>query len=350
MADTRTETDTDSGAVREQGELALSHVRPYCVDGERLTLVRLHQLSGGWSRRSFVLTAAGEAGEREFVVRVRPPGSLLDTDIEVEYRTYALLADEPVPVPAVYGFEPSTDNAFDGAFFVMDRLPGEAPVAWQSGDRAGLEQNWAASGSLGRDLVEILAAIHSVPAERCGSVLATRGFAEVVEHWRGIYAANRLVRDPIVEQAFEWVADRPPPEPQVGLVHGDYRIGNCLVADERIAGVIDWELAHVGDVRFDLGYLSLEYNSGKFLRPRSPLISAVADREWFYAEYERLTGRPLDREVVRTFAVLGALMLISILLTGMASYQRGDNPDIRMAWNRFAVPGLRQDIATLMQW
>ncbi len=283
-------------------------------------------------------------------MRVRPKGSLLDTDIEVEYRTYALLADEPVPVPRVYGFETSPDNAFDGPFFVMDRIPGEAPIAWQSGDRARLEENWAAGGSIGRDLVEVLAAIHAVPATRGAGVLVERGFADAVGYWRAVYEENRLVRDPIVEQAFEWVADREPPDPHVGLVHGDYRIGNCLVADGRIAGVIDWELAYLGDVRFDLGYVSLAYHAGKFLRPRSPLVSAVAEREWFFAEYERLTGRPVDREVVRTFAVLGALMLVAILLTGMRSYHRGETADIRMAWNRFAVPGLRQDIAALMDW
>jgi aminoglycoside phosphotransferase (APT) family kinase protein len=146
------------------------------------------------------------------------------------------------------------------------------------------------------------------------------------------------------------VADREPDAVEPGMVHGDYRIGNTMVHGEHIAAVVDWELSYVGDRRFDLGYATLDYHAGKFVAPGSELLCAVADREWFFAEYEQRTGSTVDREVVRTYSALGALVLIAILHTGIRMYAEGETSDVRMAWNRYAIPGLRQDLVRLMGW
>ncbi|HEY0448373.1 phosphotransferase family protein [Actinophytocola sp.] len=310
-------------------------------DGWQLT-----QLAGGWSRHTYRLSSA----DRSYVVRVKPPGSLLDTDLVTEYRTYVELRNAKVPVPAAYGVDASEDNSFGGPFFVMDWVRGEAPVVWRGRDRAALEANWRDSRGLGTDLVETLAAIHGAPAAAFDFLGPPRPFADVVGHWRETYERQRLLRDPVVEEAFAWVLSREPDPAEPGLVHGDYRIGNTMVHDERIAAVVDWELSYVGDRRFDLGYAALDYHAGKFVAPGSPLLCAVADREWFLAEYERLTGTTVDREVVRTYSALGALVLIAILLTGIRMYADGATTDVRMAWNRYAVPGLRQDLVRLMGW
>jgi hypothetical protein len=50
------------------------------------------------------------------------------------------------------------------------------------------------------------------------------------------------------------------------------------------------------------------------------------------------------------YAALGALMLFSIMGTGLALYARGESSDIRSAWSRFVFPGLRADLAQLMGW
>jgi aminoglycoside phosphotransferase (APT) family kinase protein len=305
----------------------------------------LSQLAGGWSRHTYLL----RGGPGAYVIRVKPPGSLLDTDLLREYRTYVELGNAKVPVPTVYGAN-TDDNPFGGPFFVMDWVAGEAPVAWRTKDRAALEANWHGSRSLGTDLVETLVAIHRAPVASFGVLGAPRPFADVVGDWADTYRRQTLVRDPVVEEAFAWVAAREPDPVPPALVHGDYRIGNTMVHDERIAAVVDWELAYVGDPRFDLGYVSLEYFAGKFVGPGSDLLCAVCDRDWFFAAYERLTGTVVDREVVRTYAALGALALTAILHTGLRMYADGRTTDVRMAWNRYAIPGLRQDLVRLMGW
>ena len=61
-------------------------------------------------------------------------------------------------------------------------------------------------------------------------------------------------------------------------------------------------------------------------------------------------GQPVDREVVRTFEMLGIVMLLATQLTAVWMYRNGHTTDMRMAWSRFSFPGLRQDMTRLMEW
>ncbi|MCW2993094.1 MAG: phosphotransferase family protein [Conexibacter sp.] len=311
---------------------------------ERVT--SLTQLAGGWSRHSYAV----QTTDRRLVVRVKPQGGLLDTDLGSEYRLYLDLAQSAISIPAVHGIDESDDTAFGGPFFVMDYVEGEAMNAFRGRDREALRRDWDGERGVASDMVAHLARIHDLQLVRSADDLPRLDFLAVVDRWQEVHERTRGIRDPVVEEGFAWLRARVPADEQVGLVHGDYRIGNVLVADGRVRAVLDWELAYVGDVRFDLGYFALDYTAGRHLQPVTDLIGAVADRSWFLAEYERHAGRPVDLEVVRTFSVLGIMMLLGTVYTGISRYIAGSTDDIRMAWNRFALPGLRLELATLMQW
>jgi aminoglycoside phosphotransferase (APT) family kinase protein len=312
----------------------------------------LEQLEGGWSRHSYAARVDhgdGE-GERAYILRARPAGSLLDTDLGEEFRTYALLVDAPLPTPGVHGFEPSEDTPFTGPFFVMDRLDGHAINVWRRRDRDELVTDWEGPRGVATDLVDNLVAIHAIDPVAASAAVTPRTFHETVDSWDGIYHEMALVADPVVEEAYAWIREREPDPVPPALVHGDYRIGNCLIDGGHVTGILDWELSSVGDPRFDLGYMALDYQAGKFTTPGSTLLNATADRAWFHERYARRSGRPVDPEVVRTYTVLGALMLFAIMTTGISVYAKGETTDVRMAWGRFVLPGLRQDLARLMDW
>ena len=336
---------------RERAAAALALLAEAGVLSPAAEATSLVQLEGGWSRQAYVLGVrdgdGNEGEEREFVVRVKPPGPLLDTDLRQEYETTRLLTAHGVAAPVAHAFE-AGENPFGGPYYVMDRAPGSAPNVWRARDRAELEANWEAGGSLAEDLVAGLVAIHAIPAGPVAEVLPRRDFEDAVSHWETVQGEMALLRDPVVEDAYAWLRGRQPDPVEPTLVHGDYRIGNCLNEDGRITAILDWELSYLGDPRYDLGYISLEYEAGKFTKPGSELLSSVADREWFMAEYERRSGRPVDPEVVRTYSVLADLMLIAILTTGIRMYVDGRSEDVRMAWTRFAIPGLRQELTALM--
>jgi aminoglycoside phosphotransferase (APT) family kinase protein len=234
---------------------------------------------------------------------------------------------------------------------VMEYVPGRAANAFRRRDREWLESDWRGARGIATDMVENLARLHGLPVALLPpGTVPELGFLDVVARWQQVYEEKRLVRDPVTEEAFDWLHSRVPVEEQRGIVHGDYRIGNALVENGRLSAILDWELAYVGDVRFDLGYLALERLAGKHLRPVTPLLNAFADADWFFDEYARLTGRPVDREVVRTFSVLGIMMLLSTHYMGLWMYANGRSADFRLAWNRFGAIGLRQDLTTLMEW
>jgi hypothetical protein len=106
----------------------------------------------------------------------------------------------------------------------------------------------------------------------------------------------------------------------------------------------------MGDVRFDLGYIATDYMGGKHLRRKTHLLGAVAEREWFFDEYEQASGEALDRDAVRAFSVLGLASLMSMTYTGVGRYMDGSSSDFRRAWARYGLPGMRQELAALMEW
>lgn len=345
-------SDDDAAVDAAKADAMLATMRAAGSAGERDRVTYLEQLEGGWSRHSYAARVhhAEEGVTRDYIVRARPRASTLDTDLGREFRTFALLVDEPVPTPGVHGCQEAVDTPFDGAFFVMDRMQGHAPNVWRGRDRAALTEDWEGARGIATDMVTYLAAIHAIDARRAAEAAVVRSFTETVDHWQGVYEEHKLVNDPVVDESYAWVRSRPPEPVAPCLVHGDYRIGNTLTRDGRVSAILDWELSSVGDPRFDLGYMSLDYHAGKFTSPGSPLLGAFADRDWFHHRYAQLTGRPVDTEAVATFAAIGALMLFAIMTTGLRVYQRGETSDIRMAWTRFVLPGVRQDLAGLMGW
>jgi aminoglycoside phosphotransferase (APT) family kinase protein len=340
------------GIDAAKASAALELIQASGSAGDRAEVVALTQLEGGWSRHTYALTVSDPDSSEpaEYIARVRPADSVLDTDLGQEFQIYELIGDEPLPSPGVHGYQPAEDTPFGGPFFVMDRLPGETVNVWRQPDRRDLAENWEGSRSLAEDFVDHLAAIHAVRPEKMAGAAVARDFRQTVGRWRGIYEEVRLVSDPVVEEAYAWVLDNEPPAVEPRLVHGDYRIGNCLVDGGRISGILDWELSTLGDHRFDLGYMSLDYSAGRFVSRGSPLLGAVADRDWFEARYAATTGETVDRSVVNVFAALGALMLFSIMGTGLRLYADGESSDIRAAWSRYVFPGLRADLASLMAW
>jgi aminoglycoside phosphotransferase (APT) family kinase protein len=308
------------------------------------------QLQGGWSRHSYVLTVRSGGELREYVIRVRPEGALLDTSLRQEFLTYRLLGRHGVRAPAVYTLEEGVGNPFGGPFFTMEKVGGKSPNVWRAEERESLEANWSQNRSLGEDLVQSLAAIHAIPESEVAEILPRRDLAAALAHWRGVQDEMALVSDPVIAEAYRWLGEQEVGDFEPALVHGDYRLGNCMIEGGRVVAILDWELAYFGDPRFDLGYVSLDYHAGKFTRPGSRLLNAVAERKWFMRRYGELSGKEIDPEVVRVYSVLGALILLAILTTAVRMYADGQTTDVRMVWSRFAIPGLRQDITRLLHW
>ena len=219
--------------------------------------LRVRRYEGGQSNPTFLV----ESATRRVVLRKKPPGTLLPTahQVEREYRILAALTGSGVPVPEVFALcedESVIGTAFyvmahvDGKVFTDPRLPGLEP-----GARRGLYLSAVAG----------LAAVHGVDVEAAGlgRLGPPAGYLErQIRRWTRQYEASRTHDVEAMNALVRWLPEHLPPSPRTVLVHGDYRIGNLVFAGDRnrLAGVLDWELATLGDPFSDLAYLCMGYH------------------------------------------------------------------------------------------
>lgn len=310
----------------------------------------------GWSRDTASVTVSwsDEDGdhERRVVVRAESdeqvngnehdPGN----DIETEYRTMAAVDNSSVPVPETLGWV-GDRSVIGGKSFVVDHCPGDAPIVWNEDDRADLYELWDGDSYLPREFVEALAGIHAHGPADVPELERHDNYAEwELERWERTYRDVTSTPEPAVEEAFRWYHENTPSVPEQTLVHGDYRIGNVLVENERISAVLDWELAKIGDPLYDLGYASLPYFSGKLLEPieRPDLACSLLEREWFYDTYEEVTGRTVAMERLRYWRSFSAFVMLTTSLVGVNRFREGTTSDLRNAWFQYTVPGLIDDM------
>jgi aminoglycoside phosphotransferase (APT) family kinase protein len=319
----------------------------------------------GWSRDTVSFTASysenGEEVTQRLVLRAENelqheaddeviPGN----DIETEYETLAAAQDAPVPVPRVHWFD-GDGGPFGRGLFIMDHLDGEPPVTWDPRDRQELYDAWdSPERSLPNQFVDAAAGVHSIDGAAIPGiedVPAEEVVSREIDRWEGFYHDAELKREPAIEEALRWFRANEPTVPETTLIHGDFRIGNALIEDDQLTGILDWELARVGDPLFDLGYASTRYFAGKLIEPieRPELACSLFEREWFYEEYERRTGRTVDRERVRYWQAFSAFVMLTICCWGASQYDSGASDDVRDAWFQYPVPGLIEDILTIVE-
>ena len=156
------------------------------------------------------------------------------------------------------------DLAVNGApFYVMGfvdgtRHPGPcdgrgAAHAGAPGERAGVS------------LVETLAAIHAVDVDAVGlgDLGRKEGYlARQLKRWYGQWNAQKTRELPAVDRVHDVLVERIPEQRGASVVHGDYRLDNCMVDDDgNVIAVLDWEICTLGDPLADVGLL-LVYHTG----------------------------------------------------------------------------------------
>jgi len=221
------------------------------VTGARPPL-RWTLIAGGHSN----LTYGGvDSDGNRYVLRRPPLGEVLASahDMAREYRIVHALATSGVPVAGVYGLcEDVTVN--DAPFFVMDFVEGEVLHDATVASRV----DPAHRASLGHQVAAVLGALHQIDPVAVG--LGNLGRHEQylerqIKRWRTQWEHSRTEEVPAMEETARRLLKNLPVQQRVSIVHGDYRLGNMIVADGRIRAVLDWELCTLGDPLADLGYL-----------------------------------------------------------------------------------------------
>jgi aminoglycoside phosphotransferase (APT) family kinase protein len=286
-------------------------------------------IGDGHSNLSFLL----RRGEDRFVLRRPPRGDLAPSANAVlrEAMVLAKLADTKVPVPAVLAT--CDERAVIGApFFVMEFVDGvainEAPPA-ELGEPAAAER-------VAGEMVDALVDLHATDLEASGLAAFGRpsGYLErQLERFGALLEHNATRPLPDLEAVAEWLAANRPESAETTFVHGDYRLGNLMfsAAPTRLAAVLDWEMATVGDPLADLGYTTAMWaEPGDEENPMLALSRATRlfpfpGRDWIVDRYVAATGR--SAAALPWYQVL-ALWKAAIFLEGSyGRFQEGKSTD-----------------------
>lgn len=257
------------------------------------------RIGDGHSNLTFLATD----GTQQVVVRRPPPPPIPPGahDMLREARLVGALAGTDVPVARVLAVA-SAGEVLDVPFYVMNHVAG--PVVT---DRTPAPLDTApARRQVGESLVDTLAALHAVDWRSLSLADVGRPEGFNARHFRrmaGLVADADGNPPPEFAEVHAWLAAHVPPESGASIVHNDYRLGNVVLAPSlpgRLAAVLDWELATLGDPLFDVGYFLASWPApGEPLTPTEELGVAALEpgyptRAELAARYAERTGRDLS--------------------------------------------------------
>ena len=227
-------------------------------------------IAGGKSN----LTYRVSDGTTTWALRRPPLGHALPTahDMSREFTVISALRDTDVPVatPVVLCQDPDVLGA---PFYLMSFVDGivlDQPETLSAVDRATARRSC-------EQLVDTLLALHALEPASIGLAEFGRpeGFlARQLKRWRTQWESSETENQPVLPELIARLTNTLPEQTPPGIVHGDYRLTNVMYTPDvsRIAAVVDWEMATIGDPLADVGllvvYQSLT-NSGGFTMPHA---------------------------------------------------------------------------------
>lgn len=258
--------------------------------------LQVRQFQGGASNPTFLLTAETPQGERRYVLRKKPPGTLLASahQVDREFRVMSALAQTDVPVPRMRAL--CTDDGVIGtAFYVMDYLSGRI---FRDARLPELEPEERAA--VYDQLNLTLAKLHGVDVDAVGLAdYGRRGgyFERQIARWIKQYRGAESEPIPAMEALIAELPLRVPADDEVCVAHGDYRLENVMFAPDepRLIAVLDWELSTLGHPLADLAYNAFLWRShGESWGTLDGVdfnTSGIPTEEAYVDTYLRRTGR-----------------------------------------------------------
>src|SRR5262249_51575621 len=256
-------------------------------------------IAGGHSNLTFKVTDAAGGG----VVLRRPPLSHVLAsahDMGREHKIISALWPTPVPVPQALGFCP--DPQINGApFYVMRFVPG---VVTHDAEIARRSLGEAERRSAGESFIDVLSDLHDVDVDAVGlGDLAKKEdyIARQLKRWYGQFQQSKTRELPAIDRVHDVLKAQIPQQGRASVVHGDYRLGNCITDPKRgkIVAVLDWAICPLADPLADLGSVLATWTQSTDPVAGAPGAPSRApgfpSREEILERYAKRSGRDLSK-------------------------------------------------------
>ncbi len=230
-----------AGWLREHGDAALAGTP------------EVRQFSGGASNLTYLLRYP----ERDLILRRPPAGHKAKSahDMGREFTIQSRLAPVfPYVAPMVAFCD--DESVIGSQFYVMERLVGPIPAVDLP---AGVELTPEQARSLATNTFDLMIDLHGVDVDAAGLRDLGKGegyVARQVGGWSGRYRKARTPDVGPMESTMDWLDAHQPPDRRTCLIHNDFRMDNIVYAPDdltRPIGLLDWEMATLGDPLMDLG-------------------------------------------------------------------------------------------------
>jgi aminoglycoside phosphotransferase (APT) family kinase protein len=253
-------------------------------------------ITGGRSNLTYKVV---DGKQQSFALRRPPLGQVLESahNMGREYKIISALSSTDIPVAPALGLcQDKSVNAAD--FYVMGFVEGQVYTSSIQAEQIAMADRKV----LGLNIIDTLAQLHLIDPDRVG--LGDLGkkedyVARQVKRWTKQYQDTKTHDIPEMEELTGLLKDKMPVQVGSAITHGDYRPGNLMIADNRVAAILDWELCTLGDPLADLGYLlnwwyrPAEVEPGK--KDDAPTaIEGFPSRQELIDYYAENTGRDLS--------------------------------------------------------
>lgn len=303
--------------------------------GRTATEIRISQFPSGSSNLTYCIEVDGY----EYVLRRPPFGNTVRTahDMAREFSVLVRLSKvyPPAPEPVLY----CDDESVIGApFYLMERLKG---TILRGKVPSELAVDKDLQRSVCRSFIRNLAQLHSIDYQEAG--LAELGKPEgytrrQIQGWTKRYFDAKTHQFDELEWAIDWLNENIPPESGAALVHNDYKFDNVILNPSdltEISGVLDWEMATIGDPLMDLGttlgyWMSPDARDELLSMPFNPrVLMENVSRAQLADWYAELSGRDVTN--LDFYYVFGTFKIAVIAQQIYARYAHGFTKDERFA-------------------
>jgi aminoglycoside phosphotransferase (APT) family kinase protein len=330
----------DDAAVRASVERGLAGAL-----GAPVAIAAWRRLSGGAIQQNIALDVHHGNARESWVLRTDAPSAVPASRTRAdEFALLRVAAAAGVAVPAPLVFCARAQDR--PAFFVMRHVDGVA-----AGHRLTKPGALPDGAALARELGANLARIHALRppqpqlaflgeaplAPTCGLLHAYRSY---LDHWRERFGDTY----PALEWGLHWWQRRAPPREPVTLVHRDYRTGNYLVHDGRLAATLDWEFAGWGNPLEDLGWFCAP--CWRFAAP-DKVAGGIADAPSFLAGYNAQAGTHYTEADTHDWQALAQLRWAVIALQQCERHLSGRERSLELALTGRLLPALERDLLAL---
>jgi aminoglycoside phosphotransferase (APT) family kinase protein len=311
------------------------------------------QIAGGHSNLTFAVT---DANGNRFVLRRPPLGHRLASahDMGREHRIIAALAASDVPVAPALGFcdDPAVN---DLPFYVMRFVDG---LVVRDKEFAEKSLSPAARRRASESLVDTMARIHAVDIDKVG--LSDLGkhdgyIARQLKRWHQNIVDQRTRDLPLVESVYEELMRRIPAQDGVSIVHGDYRLDNCMVNPQGdVIAVLDWEICTLGDPMADVGLLMVYWNGphdeASAWSNTVCTADGFLDRADLAARYAERSGRDISKlDFYTAFAFWKLACIIEGVYARYLGGALGEKDPAELEPFRLQVDGAAQKAAAYLE-